>query len=54
MVNPVKGGRAIPYSAKLSREKTFMNFAVLEPPVKVFPMKCGCAHTNPLTGFSIP
>ena len=33
----------IPYSANLSREKTFMNFAVLEPPVKVFSTKCGHA-----------
>ena len=26
----------VPYSRKLLREKTFTNFTVLEPPVKVF------------------
>ena len=31
----------IPYSGKLSREKTFVNFAVLEPPIKVFCTKFG-------------
>ena len=35
----------LPYSAKLSREKTFTNFAVLELPAKVFSMKFG--HTIP-------
>ena len=35
--------RYIPYSRKLSSEKTFTNFAVLEPPVKVFSTKFGCA-----------
>ena len=29
----------IPYSGKLSREKTFTNFTVLEPPTKVFSTK---------------
>ena len=29
------------YSAKFSRENTFMNFAVLEPSVKVSPQKLG-------------
>ena len=33
----------VPYSGKLSREKTFTNFAVLEPPVKVFSTKFGRA-----------
>ena len=33
----------LPYSAKLSREKTFTNFAALEPPTKVFSMKFGHA-----------
>ena len=31
----------IPYSRKLAREKTFMNFVVLEPSTKVFSMKFG-------------
>ena len=29
------------FGGKLSREKTFMNFAILEPPVKVFSAKFG-------------
>ena len=33
------------YSGKLSRDKTFMDFAVLEPPVKVFYTKFG--HATP-------
>ena len=33
----------VTYSGKLSREKTFTNFVVLEPPVKVFSMKFGRA-----------
>ena len=33
----------VPYSRKLSREKTFTNFMVLEPPAKVFSSKFGCA-----------
>ena len=33
----------LPYSRKLSREKTFTNFAVLEPPAKVFSTKFGRA-----------
>ena len=33
----------LPYSVKLSRGKTFTNFAVLEPPAKVFSTKFGCA-----------
>ena len=33
----------IPYSRKLSREKTFTNFMVLEPPAKVFSLKFVCA-----------
>ena len=33
----------IPYSGKLSREKTFTNFAVLEPSAKVFSTKFGRA-----------
>ena len=36
-------GVCIPYSGKLSREKTFTNLAVLEPPVKVFSTKFGHA-----------
>ena len=46
----------IPYSRKLSREKTFTNFVVLEPPAKVFSLKFGCAIlTYSCTlGFSIP
>ena len=35
--------RHIPYSGKLSREKTFTNFTVLEPLAKVFSMKFGRA-----------
>ena len=36
----------IPYSGKLSREKTFTNFAVLDLPTKVFSSKFGHAmHT---------
>ena len=31
----------IPYSRKLLREETFMNFAVFEPPAKVFSTKFG-------------
>ena len=27
------------YSGKLLREKTFTNFAILQPPVKIFPIK---------------
>ena len=30
---------SIPYSGKFSREKIFMNFAILQPPEKVFSMK---------------
>ena len=30
-----------PYSGELSKEETFTNFAVLEPPVKVFSKKFG-------------
>ena len=33
------------FGGKLSREKTFMNFAILEPLVKVFSAKFG--HTIP-------
>ena len=33
-----------PYGGKLSREETFMNFAVLELPVKVFSMKLGIPY----------
>ena len=33
----------IPYSRNLSREKTFMNSAILEPPAKVFSPKFDCA-----------
>ena len=33
----------IPYSGKHLREKTFTNFTVLEPPVKVLSTKFGCA-----------
>ena len=32
----ILGNRYIPYSGKLSREKTFTNFGVLESPIKVF------------------
>ena len=32
-----------PYSGKLSREKMFTNFTVLEPPAKVFSSKFGSA-----------
>ena len=39
----------IQYSRKLLREKTFTNFAVLEPPAKVF-----SAIFGPMIGFSIP
>ena len=34
---------AVPYNGKLSNEKTFTNFVVLEPPVKVFSTKFGRA-----------
>ena len=34
----------IPYNRKLSREKIFTSFTVLEPPVKVFSMEFGCAY----------
>ena len=44
-----EGVDQIPYSGKLSREKTFMNFMVLEPPMKVFSIKFG--HAVP--GFNI-
>ena len=45
----------MPYSRKFSREKTFMNFAVLEPSVKVFSTKFGGrAVSNYMIGFSIP
>ena len=33
----------ISYSGKLSREKTFTNFTVSEPPTKVSSTKFGCA-----------
>ena len=44
------------YSGKFSREKTFTNFAVLEPPMKVFSIKFGRAIPTYmcLIGFSIP
>ena len=35
--------RYILYSGKLLREKTFTNFTVLKPPVKVFSTKFGRA-----------
>ena len=35
----------VPYSGKLLREKTFTNFAVLEPPTKVFSANRAC-HTH--------
>ena len=39
-------GYNLAYGGKLSREKTFMNFADLEPPAKVFSAKFGHAvHT---------
>ena len=34
------------YSGKLLREKTFTNFAVLEPPAKVFLLKIWACHTH--------
>ena len=36
----------VPDSGKLSREKTFTNFAVLEPPAKVFSTKFGRTVPN--------
>ena len=33
----------VPYSGKLSREKTFTNFTIIEPSTKVFSMKFGRA-----------
>ena len=38
----------IPYSGKLLRDKTFTNFADLEPFVKVFSanFECTCAHAS--------
>ena len=50
----------IQYSGKLSKEKTFMNFTVLEPPVKVFSSEFGYAvptydrfwHSVNVTSFS--
>ena len=41
------------HTAELSREKTFTNLAVLEPPVKIFSMKFGRAVPTYDT-FSIP
>ena len=43
----------IPYSGKLSREKTFTNFALLEPSVKAFSMKFGacCTHLQQVLVF---
>ena len=45
--------RRLPYGAKLSREKTFSNFAVLEPPAKVFFHKIWVDPYQPMIGFSI-
>ena len=42
----MKIAAGIPYNTKLSMEKTFKNFVVLEPPAKVFSTKFGCAHIN--------
>ena len=43
----------LPYSRKLSRENTFTNFAILEPPTKVFSTKF--ERTVPTyDSFSIP
>ena len=42
----------LPYSGKLSREKTFTNFAVLEPSTEVFSTKFGRAVPT-MIGFSI-
>ena len=41
LLNSVTTSRDVqlPYSGKLSREKTFMNFAILQPSVKVFSTK---------------
>ena len=33
----------VPYSGKLSREKTFANLTALEPPMKIFSTKFGPA-----------
>ena len=42
------------YSGKLSREKTFINFTVLEPSTKQFsPQNLGVPYP-PMAGFSIP
>ena len=41
-------------SGKLSREKTFTNSVVLEPPAKVFSTKFGRCTVPPIIGFSIP
>ena len=48
-----KKQKTLLYSAKLSREKIFTNFAVLEPATKVFSMKLGVPYP-PMIGFSIP
>ena len=37
----------IPYSGKLSREKTFANFAILWLSAKVFPLKSFPLYPNP-------
>ena len=44
----------IPYSGKLSREKTFTNFAIFPPSAKVFSTKFQACHTHYATTFNIP
>ena len=41
----------LPYSGKLSREKTFTDFEVREPPTKVFSVKFGGVPHPPMIGF---
>ena len=41
-------------SGKLSREKTFTNFAIFQPSAKVFSMKFLACHTHYATDFNIP
>ena len=44
----------IPYSGNFLRDKTFVNFADLEPPAKVFSMKFGGVPYPPMISFTIP
>ena len=43
----------VPYSGKLSREKTYTNFAIFQPSAKVFSKKFWACHTHYATSFNI-